>query len=99
MADAEKALGNTAFQAGDYPKAVEHFSKAINLDATHVLYSNRSGAYCGLRKYDEALADAVKCIEMKPDWGKVRTARAARRRAACAPSSAPRCGLARVEVA
>ena len=57
MADAEKELGNAAFKVADYDKAITHFSKAIDLGATHVLYSNRSACYCGLRKYDEALAD------------------------------------------
>lgn len=72
MADAEKAAGNKEFQAGNFSKAIEHFTKAIDLgfkDA-HVLYSNRSACYCGLRKYDDALADASKCIDTKPDWGK-----------------------------
>lgn len=70
MADAEKELGNTQFKAGNYDQAIGHFSKAIELGATHVLYSNRSACYCGLKKYDEALADAEKCIEMNPSWGK-----------------------------
>jgi len=70
MAEAEKALGNEQFKVGNYDQAIVHFSKAIDLGATHVLYSNRSACYCGLRKYDEALADATKCIEMKGDWGK-----------------------------
>ena len=57
MADAEKELGNAEFKVGNYEKAIVHFSKAIDLGATHVLYSNRSACYCGLRKYEEALAD------------------------------------------
>jgi len=70
MADAEKELGNNEFKVGNYEKAIVHFSKAIELGATHVLYSNRSACHCGLRNYDDALADATKCIEMKGDWGK-----------------------------
>jgi len=70
MADAEKEKGNAAFKVGDYTTAITHFSKAIDLGATHVLYSNRSACYCGLQKYDEALADATKCIEMNGSWGK-----------------------------
>ena len=70
MADAEKELGNAQFKQGNYEQAIVHFSKAIELGATHVLYSNRSACYCGLRKYEEALNDASKCIEMKGDWGK-----------------------------
>ena len=69
-AEKAKALGTTAFQAGQYPEAIQHYTKAIELLPTHVLYSNRSAAYCGMKKYDDALADATKCIEMKPDWGK-----------------------------
>jgi len=70
MAEAEKALGNEQFKQGNYEQAIVHFSKAIDLGATHVLYSNRSACYCGLRKYQEALSDADKCIEMSPSWGK-----------------------------
>jgi len=70
MADAEKALGNDQFKVGNFETAITHFSKAIELGATHVLYSNRSACFCGLKKYDEAHADANKCIEMMPTWGK-----------------------------
>ena len=73
MAEEAKAAGNKEFQAQNFSKAIEHFTKAIDLgfkDA-HVIYSNRSACYCGLRQYDDALADASKCIESKPDWGKV----------------------------
>ena len=72
MADAAKAAGNKEFQAQNYAQAIEHFSKAIELGGeAHVLYSNRSACHCGLKQYDEALADASKCIEAKPAWGKV----------------------------
>eukprot|EP00966_Prymnesium_polylepis_P229245 5305071-Prymnesium_polylepis.2 len=81
MADAEKELGNTQFKAGNYEQAIVHFSKAIELGATHVLFSNRSACYCGLKKYDEALSDAEKGIEMNASWGKVRRARARATRA------------------
>jgi tetratricopeptide (TPR) repeat protein len=70
MADLEKELGNTQFKAGNYDQAIVHFTRAIEMSPTHVLFSNRSACYCGLRKYDDALADSSKCIEMKGDWGK-----------------------------
>jgi stress-induced-phosphoprotein 1 len=57
MADAEKALGNDQFKVGNYDQAIVHFSKAIELGATHVLYSNRSACYCGLKQWDQALSD------------------------------------------
>ena len=70
MADAEKAIGNEFFKKAEYDQAIVHFSKAIELGATHVLYSNRSASYAGLKKWEEALADANKCIEMNESWGK-----------------------------
>ncbi|KAJ3128332.1 hypothetical protein HK098_004741 [Nowakowskiella sp. JEL0407] len=66
-----KAQGNKAFSAGDFTTAITFFSQAIELDPkNHVLYSNRSGSYASLKKYDEALQDAEKTVECKPDWAK-----------------------------
>ncbi|KAL5334863.1 hypothetical protein BJX70DRAFT_391104 [Aspergillus crustosus] len=71
MADALKAEGNKAFSAKDYPTAIEKFTEAIALDSTnHVLYSNRSAVYAAQAKYEEALTDAEKAVEIKPDWSK-----------------------------
>ncbi|KAG4972997.1 hypothetical protein AAZX31_11G030300 [Glycine max] len=71
MADEAKAKGNAAFSSGDYPAAIHHFSDAIALAPTnHVLYSNRSAAYASLQNYTDALADAKKTVELKPDWSK-----------------------------
>lgn len=70
MADAEKATGNEFFKAGNFEQAIVHFTNAINIEPTHVLYSNRSACYCGLKKYDEALADAEACIAKNAGWGK-----------------------------
>ncbi|KAJ1489206.1 hypothetical protein T484DRAFT_1562034, partial [Baffinella frigidus] len=63
--------GNAAFQAQNYETAAEWFTKGIAVDgANHVFFSNRSAALAGLKKYGEALADADRCISLKPDWGK-----------------------------
>ncbi|CAA0820581.1 Hsp70-Hsp90 organizing protein 3 [Striga hermonthica] len=71
MADEAKARGNAAFSAGDYDGAVRHFTDAIGFAPTnHVLYSNRSAAYASLGKFSDALSDAQKTVELKPDWGK-----------------------------
>ena len=74
MAAAEKDKGNAAFKLGDYKTAIVHFTNALNLEPTHVLYSNRSACYAGLGKWDEALKDAESCIEKSPTWAKVRPA-------------------------
>ncbi|KAK6496874.1 Hsp90 cochaperone [Arthrobotrys musiformis] len=71
MADALKAQGNAAFSAKDFPKAIDFFTQAIELDPTnHVLFSNRSGSHASLKDFEEALKDATKCTEIKPDWSK-----------------------------
>ncbi|CAH8313294.1 unnamed protein product [Eruca vesicaria subsp. sativa] len=71
MADEAKAKGNAAFSSGDFTSAVTHFTAAINLSPTnHVLFSNRSAAHASLHNYAEALSDAKKTVELKPDWAK-----------------------------
>lgn len=71
MAEEAKAKGNAAFSAGDFNGAVSRFTDAIALSPTnHVLYSNRSAAYASLHKYADALTDAKKTVELKPDWAK-----------------------------
>jgi stress-induced-phosphoprotein 1 len=70
-ADDLKKLGNTSFQANEFPQAIEHFTNAIALDENnHVLYSNRSAAYASLKDYKLALEDAEKTVELKSDWAK-----------------------------
>lgn len=71
MADEAKAKGNAAFSAGRYEEAARHFTDAIALaPGNHVLYSNRSAALASVHRYSEALADAEKTVELKPDWAK-----------------------------
>ncbi|CAB4381068.1 unnamed protein product [Rhizophagus irregularis] len=66
-----KAKGNEAFSAKNYEKAIELFTKAIEIDPTnHVLYSNMSACYASLKQYDKALESANKTIELKKDWAK-----------------------------
>ncbi|RIA82220.1 putative heat shock protein 70-interacting protein [Glomus cerebriforme] len=66
-----KSQGNEAFSAKQYDKAIDLFTKAIELDpSNHVLYSNRSACYASLKQYDKALEDANKTIELKNTWAK-----------------------------
>lgn len=116
-ADRFKTLGNEAFKAKEYKKAVKAFSEAISWDTSnHVYFSNRSAAqvniitmylitycqymsfpiicfncdlsihinaalfsyvtsqfvcakiYCG--KFKSALRDALKCVQLRPNWAK-----------------------------
>lgn len=69
--DAAKAQGNAAFSSRDFTSAVIHYTSAIALSPTnHILFSNRSAAYASLRNYADALSDAIKTVDLKPDWAK-----------------------------
>ncbi|KAF8897167.1 activator of Hsp70 and Hsp90 chaperone [Infundibulicybe gibba] len=71
MADAFKDQGNKAFAAKEYDKAIDLFSKAIEIDPlNHVLYSNRSAAKVGKKQWASALEDAEMCIRANPGWAK-----------------------------
>lgn len=49
----------------------EKFTEAIAIEPqNHILYSNRSAAYAGKKDYQQALEDAEKVTEIKPDWAK-----------------------------
>lgn len=70
-AEEYKAQGNAALTAKQYSLAVEHYTKAINLDGTnHVYYSNRSAAYLSQNDAMNALQDANSCISLNPDFAK-----------------------------
>uniref|UniRef100_A0A1B6DW00 Stress-induced-phosphoprotein 1 n=1 Tax=Clastoptera arizonana TaxID=38151 RepID=A0A1B6DW00_9HEMI len=66
-----KDQGNACLQEGKLNEAIQFYTEAIGLDPkNHVLFSNRSAAYAKLEKYDKALEDAEKTIQIKPDWAK-----------------------------
>lgn len=70
-AEEHKAAGNEHFKCGRYDEAVASFTLAIEADGTnHVYYSNRSAAHAAAERWTDALADAEKTTEMKPDWAK-----------------------------
>jgi tetratricopeptide (TPR) repeat protein len=65
-----KALNNTGAaynERGDYKKAIDHLTNAINLNKSYGLaYSNRAYAFNKLDKFEEAISDASKAIEYNP---------------------------------
>ena len=76
-----KEKGNQAFISRDYPKAIDYFTKAIELDPTNpTLYSNRSAANLELDDYAMAIKDAEKAIQTDPKFfkGYIRKAQAMR---------------------
>ena len=65
------ALWRLAPYASPPPPPHPHTPQAISIDPTdHVFFSNRSAAYLSKGDAVEALADADKCTELKPSWGK-----------------------------
>ncbi|PVU88710.1 hypothetical protein BB559_005439 [Furculomyces boomerangus] len=69
--DQFKAEGNKAFSSGNFSEAIKQFTAGIEIDPqNHILYSNRSGAYCATKDYTSALVDAEKVISIKSDWPK-----------------------------
>jgi tetratricopeptide (TPR) repeat protein len=73
-AAALKDDGNKRFDAKDYAGAIAKYSEAIALDpgasTSVIFYSNRSAAHLSAGDARAALADASKCIELKPSWSK-----------------------------
>jgi len=66
-----KEKGNKEYANKNYTEAVTLYTKAIELDPpNHIYFSNRSASYYGLRLWDQALADANKCVDLKADWSK-----------------------------
>lgn len=49
----------------------DFFTQAIAIQPeNHILYSNRSAAHASKKDWKQALADAEKTTQLKPDWGK-----------------------------
>ncbi|XP_061527730.1 protein unc-45 homolog B [Phycodurus eques] len=63
-----KDEGNNHFQAGDIDKAIECYTKAINVcqdkKVLAVIYRNRSACYLKQENYSSAFADASKAIDV-----------------------------------
>jgi stress-induced-phosphoprotein 1 len=59
----QKELGTKAFQAKDYPTAIEHFTEAIKENPQdHTLFSNRSACFYNSNNFPKALEDGNQCV-------------------------------------
>jgi len=79
---AAKEVGNTYLKAGNYPKAIEHYTTGINNakdDEKTVVadcYNNRAAAHVQLKNYENVVADATECLIRSPNNGKALVRRA-----------------------
>ncbi|KAL9577393.1 MAG: hypothetical protein Q9212_006387 [Teloschistes hypoglaucus] len=70
-AESFKSQGNAAMQQKDYPKAIDLYTKAVNLSPANPIYlSNRAAAYSASHKHKEAVADAEIAVSADPKYTK-----------------------------
>lgn len=66
-----KAKGDVCFKQNDWRNAVVFYTRAINhAPSDEKLYSNRSGCYAKMKKFEKALQDANKCVSLNDMWPK-----------------------------
>ncbi|CAH8310847.1 unnamed protein product [Eruca vesicaria subsp. sativa] len=60
----EKELGNAAYKKKEFEKAIEHYSKAMELDDEDISYlTNRAAVFLEMGKYEECIQDCDKAVE------------------------------------
>ncbi|KAL1190866.1 Hsp70-Hsp90 organizing protein 3 [Cardamine amara subsp. amara] len=60
----EKEYGNGAYKKKDFERAIEHYSKAMELDDEDISYlTNRAAVYLEMGKFEECIEDCDKAVE------------------------------------
>lgn len=63
-AQKEKELGNAAYKKKDFETAIQHYTKAMDLDDEDISYlTNRAAVYLEMGKYEECIKDCDKAVE------------------------------------
>ena len=69
-----KKEGNLAFKKGQYEKAADCYSQAIEQDAKVAsIYCNRSACMYRLKKFQQSLEDSEKALQIDAQYAKVLT--------------------------
>ena len=77
QADAFVAKGDAAAEAKDTLVALQHYTKATQLDSTHALaWILRGYAHGGLQQHEDAIAAMDRVIELRPDFAQAYRAKA-----------------------
>ncbi|KAL5728184.1 Hsp70-Hsp90 organizing protein 3 [Ranunculus cassubicifolius] len=64
QAQKEKELGNATYKKKEFEKAIDHYSKAIELDDTDISFiTNRAAVYLEMGKYEDCIKDCDKAVE------------------------------------
>lgn len=64
QAQKEKESGNVAYKKKDFETAIQHYSKAIELDDEDISFlTNRAAVYLEMGKYEDCIKDCDKAIE------------------------------------
>lgn len=53
-----------------WTKALGHHQRGVDPEDTYAIYASRSAAWLALGRPEEALRDAERTVELKPEWGK-----------------------------
>lgn len=73
-AEALKNKGNTCMQEKKYAQARDFYTEALEVapsgPTSHVYYSNRAAALLSMRNFTEAVWDAERSINLKPEYAK-----------------------------
>eukprot|EP01060_Flectonema_neradi_P010377 TRINITY_DN17457_c1_g1_i1.p1 TRINITY_DN17457_c1_g1~~TRINITY_DN17457_c1_g1_i1.p1 ORF type:complete len:485 (+),score=97.63 TRINITY_DN17457_c1_g1_i1:48-1457(+) len=90
-----KAQGNEAYKEGDYRRAIQLYTEALEEEGTDeeraMLYGNRAAARNSYSLYKDAIGDCEKALDLKPDFVKAKLRLAKAKWMLCDFTDAIRC--------
>ena len=65
-----KEQGNQAYKSQNYDKAINYYTKAIEVQEDASFYSNRAICYYNLNRFEECIRDCDHAVRMNPQLAK-----------------------------